>query len=447
MKKITLVGALFGLLFATTVFADIISGLSTSNISTDITVTQLNLNKPSTSAIGDFLLANVSVNGGTTENITAPAGWTLIQRTNNSNTVAIASFWKKVEASEPPTYTWTISPQTKAAGGITAFSGVDTMNPIDSAADATGRGTAATAPALVRSANNDQVVALFASNFGKNNTGAFSTTPGMIKLYDAKNTPSGPTTAAEDKTEASAGLSGPFAVTISNTFHEWAAQTLALKMALPDLSGAVAYWKLDGNSLDSVGSNNGSDSNIAYSISDGKVNSGANFDGINSSIDLGNIISGITDFSICSWVKTSDAVGGHIIFGQRDNSSTDGQFLFGMVDGKLYIFTYDDVHTYGYADVTYSNTGFADNNWHFVCFTSNGISGTFYLDGTQDGTLIANSTVTFSSSILGEIGYDRRDGNSRWSGGIDEVAFWSRALSSAEINLLYNGGQGLQYPF
>jgi hypothetical protein len=30
---------------------------------------------------------------------------------------------------------------------------------------------------------------------------------------------------------------------------------------------------------------------------------------------------------------------------------------------------------------------------------------------------------------------------------LDEVGFWTRALSAAEVTSLYNSGNGLQYPF
>jgi hypothetical protein len=450
MKKITLAAVFFGLLFATSVFAEIIVGLSSTNISNDVTITQLTLNTPVNAAAGDFLVANVSVNGGSSAGITAPAEWTLIRRTDNGTSIGIASYGKVAGASEPSSYTWTISPQTRAAGGITAYAGIDTASPIDVSSGATGRGKVATAPSVTTTQDGNQVLALFASNFGKGDNETFSTTQGMTKLYDVRNAPSGPTIAAEDKTEASAGTAGPFAVTISQkSQRDWVAQTIVLKKKSTNTlaNGLVAYWKLDGDSTDSVGTNNGSDMNVAYSTSNGKINIGAGFDGSTSAINLGNMISGVTDFSICSWLKTSIATGGHIIIGQRDNSSVDGQFLFGISDGKLYIVTYDNAHTYGYADVTYSNTMLADGNWHSVCFTSNGTSGTFYRDGVQDGTLNASSVITFSSSITGEIGYDRRDGSGRWNGDIDEVGFWSRALSATEVAQLYNNGSGVQHPF
>lgn len=137
--------------------ADIVSGSSTTGTSNNVTLTQLTLSKPSDAQSGDLLLANVSVDGGSPAAITAPTGWTLIGRTDNDTDISIASYYKAAGASEPSSYTWSISPQTHAAGGITRYTGVDTSNPIDTFASSTGRGTTATAPSITTTAANDEV--------------------------------------------------------------------------------------------------------------------------------------------------------------------------------------------------------------------------------------------------------------------------------------------------
>jgi len=37
--------------------------------------------------------------------------------------------------------------------------------------------------------------------------------------------------------------------------------------------------------------------------------------------------------------------------------------------------------------------------------------------------------------------------NSFFTGQIDDLSIWNRALSTEEMDRLYNGGNGLQYPF
>lgn len=219
------------LLFSASALADIVSGASTTNTSNDVSLTQLTLDTPSGVVSGDFLLASVSVNGGTSAGITAPQGWTLITRTNNDTNVGIASYYKVATANEPSTYTWSIAPQTRAVGGITRYSGVDSTNPVDVSGSATGRGTNATAPSVTTTSLGDKVIHLFASNFGTNNSSFFSTTTGTVKEYNAKNVPFGPTTASESLTLPTVGATSPASVTISQgPQRDWVAQTIALRM-------------------------------------------------------------------------------------------------------------------------------------------------------------------------------------------------------------------------
>ena len=62
--------------------AAIVSGAPTTGVSAHVTFTQLTLSKPTVNT-GDLMLASIAVNGGNTVNITAPAGWTQVVRTDN----------------------------------------------------------------------------------------------------------------------------------------------------------------------------------------------------------------------------------------------------------------------------------------------------------------------------------------------------------------------------
>lgn len=92
--------------------------------------TSLTINKPSSTAAGDILVANITVDKGASTMVSTPTGWTLIRRTNNDIKVGIASYWKLAGGSEPTSYTWTISPSARAVGGITRYGGVLTTSPI-----------------------------------------------------------------------------------------------------------------------------------------------------------------------------------------------------------------------------------------------------------------------------------------------------------------------------
>jgi hypothetical protein len=92
----------------------------------------LTISKPTGTAQNDVMIASIAVRPNTVT-ITPPAGWTLVRRmdsaTGTSNSLAI--YRKAAGASEPASYTWTLSTHTGAAGGIQTFTGVDTTNPIN----------------------------------------------------------------------------------------------------------------------------------------------------------------------------------------------------------------------------------------------------------------------------------------------------------------------------
>lgn len=257
IARIAPVLALSTLFFGTIALADIVLGSSTTNISTDITLTQVSLTKPPSTASGDLLLASISVNGGSSVSITPPTGWTLIKRADNETNIGVATYYLVAGASEPTSYVWNISPQARAVGGITRYGGVDTSNPIDVSGSATGHGTTATAPSVTTALPNERLVTVFATNAGNILTPTFTTATGMTKEYDAKNTPQGPTTAAESQARTTAGATGSTAVTVSQLVQrDWVAQTITLRIASQGIvDGFESY--LPGTSLASQSGGSG----------------------------------------------------------------------------------------------------------------------------------------------------------------------------------------------
>src|SRR6185437_14767847 len=81
----------------------------------------------------DVMIAQVTVRGGTGTTLTAPAGWSLVRRDNDTGGQIAEGIYVHVVtgASEPTSYTWTFSAGNDAAGGMAAYTGVNTASPID----------------------------------------------------------------------------------------------------------------------------------------------------------------------------------------------------------------------------------------------------------------------------------------------------------------------------
>lgn len=95
------------------------------------------LTKPSGVKNGDLLIAVVASFLSTSQSVTPPAGWTLIQSVTVS-TVDILSVYSKIASSEPASWTWTIGASTgKSGGAVFAVIDYDVTTPIDAVAAAT----------------------------------------------------------------------------------------------------------------------------------------------------------------------------------------------------------------------------------------------------------------------------------------------------------------------
>lgn len=146
------------------------------------TATTLTVPAPPGVADGHVLVAAVTVRGSPA--ITAPAGWTLIRSDQSGFTVKQSLYYKVAGASEPGSYTWTFASSQGAAGGIVAFSGVDTSSPVDASSGATGSGTAITAPSLTTTAADARLVGFF----GMSNLATATPPTGMTERLDVSST-------------------------------------------------------------------------------------------------------------------------------------------------------------------------------------------------------------------------------------------------------------------
>jgi len=127
----------------------------------DSFVTALIVNRPAGTQVGDVMIAAIASRpSGVT--ITAPAGWTLIRRTNQAatNSLAQATYRKVVAAGEPANYTWTLpNTHTGGAGGIMAFYGVNAAAPVDvENGQVNASGLNITAPSVVTTRAYDMIV-------------------------------------------------------------------------------------------------------------------------------------------------------------------------------------------------------------------------------------------------------------------------------------------------
>lgn len=221
-------------------------------------------------------------------------------------------------------------------------------------------------------------------------------------------------------------------------------------MALTD--NLVSYYKFDAsNSNDSVGSNNGTDTTITYSSGNGKINNGAGFNGVASKISLGNSTT-LTPgaITIAAWINLTSLTGAPQIcsrdYADSGNANTRN-YQFRVFSSKIEFIPFNASTNGDVAGATTLSTG----TWYYAVATWDGTTEKVYLNGAEDGSNAFSGTLRSGGTSNTFIGCAQNGGaglnSDFFSGAIDEVAIWSRALSAAEITSLYNSGAGLQYPF
>jgi hypothetical protein len=98
-----------------------------------------------------------------------------------------------------------------------------------------------------------------------------------------------------------------------------------------------------------------------------------------------------------------------------------------------------------WSNATFTSTGTAlasggYTGWHHYAVVRNGATVTLYVDGVSIGAI---TPTWLATAAIKEIGGRSAVGNQGFSERLDDVAIWSRALSTAEVNQIYSSGAPL----
>ena len=209
------------------------------------------------------------------------------------------------------------------------------------------------------------------------------------------------------------------------------------------------YYKLNTNNATqpdaTVTGNDGAVTGATYTAS-GKISGAYVFDG-NDYIKPGtNLAYGSSSWTFQFWFKTGSA--NNMCFAVGYN--IPDIVSVGINAGVLGIYVRDgggDNDSYTLTDAT----DWADDSWHHVVFRFDIVAQELeiWVDGNDEtNSQTVNGTISnLSTAGATYFGYDYVNSRQGFIGTIDEIAFWKRAISDAEITELYNSGDGLQYPF
>jgi hypothetical protein len=210
----------------------------------------------------------------------------------------------------------------------------------------------------------------------------------------------------------------------------------------PITAPILARYKFDGNANDSVGSQNGTASNITYSS--GIVGDCAVFDSsLNSKIDFTNssifsISNGFTDIpKSFTLLFNANSIGGMLLCKDGAGSINTRDYRISIRQNDIQIITIAG----GLMTIRGHNVGSANFNtgqWYHIGLTYNGnglntgweiyvdgVNGTYSRSGTKSGSFL--TTKTFVA------GYQNRSLASYFDGKMDEIIIWDAELTPSEM--------------
>lgn len=209
---------------------------------------------------------------------------------------------------------------------------------------------------------------------------------------------------------------------------------------LPE-SGTVAHWKLDETSgtaaADSAGSNHGTLVNGPTRVT-GKCGKALRFDGYNDYVSISNsaCFQVTRALTIAAWVKgetwPNNTSWANVVLRKGDANPNNWQLAIWQGKVALYLDANDDVGVTG-------TTTLATNTWYHVAGTWDGSTVRIYVNGVLNNTPVSRTAAISTDTRPVYLG-GRSGSTDILKGTLDDVRFYNKALSAAEITTLYNGG-------
>ena len=224
----------------------------------------------------------------------------------------------------------------------------------------------------------------------------------------------------------------------TSLYAKWAA-------AITPPSGLVSWWRAEGDTLDTSGGLVGTAaSGITYTA--GKVGQAFSFSGVFGDVspafvtvpDNPRLNFGTHEFSIAVWIKTTNTGTYKRIVTKRIPDGATAWYSLAAHYGKVLFET-------GVNNIT-SVATVADGQWHHVAVTRDPAGSSsrkyhLYIDGVEDAS-VADSGANLDNACPLELGKWSNESyyGGIYSGQIDELQFFNRALASTEVQYIYNAG-------
>ena len=212
--------------------------------------------------------------------------------------------------------------------------------------------------------------------------------------------------------------------------------------------GMVAWYKFDGDANDATayanhGAIGGDPTFVTVTHPNGTGNQAIVFDGMQDSVLAPNAVQLISDYTTISfWIRTDALVTSGesyvIDFGnwnQRCKISLPAHGKIVWTTNSKNAVSDNFIHDMDSKDGNELIVGF----WWYVTMVHDGVNDIIYIDGEEVNNLPAAGTLNSTSRPLG-MGNNPDNGGQYFTGALDEVKIYNRALSPDEVSLLFTKG-------
>ena len=205
-------------------------------------------------------------------------------------------------------------------------------------------------------------------------------------------------------------------------------------------SAYKAVWHM-GNATDSTSaSNDGTATSVTFNTTNGKIVDGGGFDGTNSRITHGAIVTPIGAKTVGVWIK------------KPSNPAGTRWYLANLANSGIQYGLYVDLTSTGTTNFavgrasgtpifSVGTSALNNNQWYFAVLTWDGTTGSnavkLYLDGVNVANATAAQTETTTPTSNLSIG-QLTDGSARFTGSLDNLFMTNTALSADYISTIYN---------
>ena len=196
-------------------------------------------------------------------------------------------------------------------------------------------------------------------------------------------------------------------------------------------------WHLNGNSNDSSGnSNDGTDTDITYSLANGRFGQGAGLNGSSSYIDCGlPVLTAIDNWTISCWVKPDSSSTGITTIIVCNGDTDDNGYHLRYRDGNFYILL-------GFVTISDAVEATVGEFQHIVVIRRSG-SLYLYKNGSENSLGTDTPITPSGKTLIGAYLSGGSLGGNFFDGSIDEVIIENRAWTAQEIKKYYTNSLGI----